>query len=325
MPIAFSKKYQKIPKWREDPRQIEKYQFIHHFVPHPFYQSRARLLSMKALHAYCLIFLTILVGFKLFVRFYPGVLGYASNINVEELMKLSNQKRSETGLSQLRLNPALTAAAQEKAKDMFKNDYWAHVSPEGKEPWDFILAQNYDYTYAGENLAKNFSNSEDVVDAWYNSPSHKENLLNKNYDEVGLAVVDGVLNGYETTLVVQMFGRPRDINHLATVDDEAKIISNASQQTAQAALGSVSESEPQAVNLPALQKESKLPALDVSLAVKTISVMFLLFLISLLLLDIWYSRRHSIAKVSGHTFAHLMFLIVSLVGVLFAILPGKIL
>jgi hypothetical protein len=320
MPAVFSRKQQKIPKWREDSRQIEKYQFVHHFVPHPFYQTRAKLLSMKALRAYCLVFLTILIGFKLFVRVYPGVLGYASNIKVKDLLDITNKKRTDAGLSQLRLNPALTEAAQKKAEDMFKNDYWAHVSPSGKEPWDFILTQNYDYTYAGENLAKNFSNSKDVVDAWYNSPSHKENLLNKNYDEMGFAVVDGVLNGYETTLVVQMFGKPRDVSHLASIDEEAKIISSVPTQ-----VSSVVESKPLGANFPLVPEGTVLPALDISLAVKTIAVLFFLFLISLLLLDVWYSRRHALVRVSGHTLAHLMFLIVSLTGVLFALLPGKIL
>jgi uncharacterized protein YkwD len=72
-------------------------------------------------------------------------------------------------------------------------------SPDGTEPWDFILGEKYDYIYAGENLAKNFSTFDDVVEAWYNSPSHKENLLNKNYTEMGFAIVNGELNGYETT------------------------------------------------------------------------------------------------------------------------------
>lgn len=313
----------KVAKWRTDPDAIEKYQFIHHFIPHPTNRTRARLLSQKALTVYCLIFLSILVGFKLFTHVYPGVLGYASDIKVKELLDLTNKKREEAGLKPLVLNEKLTEAAKLKASDMFKDGYWSHVAPDGTEPWDFILGEGYDYTYAGENLAKNFSNSRDVVEAWYNSSSHKENLLGANYDEIGFAVVDGVLDGYETTLVVQMFGRPREPQYLASVKDENRILESASNQGEQVVTvpGPVrSTSANSATELPVV-----LPALDVTLAVKGLGVLFISFLVALLGLDIWYSRRHSIAKLTGHSLAHLIFLIVSLVGMLFALMPGKIL
>ena len=135
-----------------------------------------------------------------------GVLGYASNINSDELLKYTNQRRVDFGLEPLSMNSALSKAAQKKAEDMFKYGYWAHVSPTGTEPWSFILAQDYDYVFAGENLARNFSRSKDVVDAWFASPSHRENLLNRNYRDMGFAITNGVLDGYETTVVVQMFG-----------------------------------------------------------------------------------------------------------------------
>ena len=83
--------------------------------------------------------------------------------------------RDEAGLDSLRLNPTLTAAAKRKAEHMFAENYWAHISPTGVEPWYFILDSGYDYSYAGENLAKNFNTSKEVVAAWYQSPTHRDN------------------------------------------------------------------------------------------------------------------------------------------------------
>lgn len=178
------------------------------------------MLSHKAIIIYCLLILFATGLFRLIPLVFPGVLGYASDIKISDLLVDSNKKRVAAGLSELRLNEKLTDAADKKASHMFEKNYWAHISPDGTEPWDFILGENYDYIYAGENLAKNFTHSDEVVEAWMGSPSHRDNLLSPNYDEVGFAVRDGILDGYETTLVVQMFGRPRAKGQVASVYEE---------------------------------------------------------------------------------------------------------
>jgi len=91
---------------------------------------------------------------------------------------------------------------------MFKNKYFSHYSPTGISPWDWIDKSGYDYYYAGENLAMNFLDTEEVIKGWLNSPSHRENLLNKDYKDMGIAVVSGDFNneGINRILVVQMFG-----------------------------------------------------------------------------------------------------------------------
>ncbi len=301
---------------------IEKYAFLYHFLPHPERRVRARLLSHSALFVYsCLMVLTIGV-FKLVPRVAPGVLGYASNINVRDLFNSTNAERAKNGFSRLRLNAELTAAAEKKAKDMFKNDYWAHVSPTGTQPWSFILAEKYDYSYAGENLAKNFNTSKEVVQAWMDSSSHRENMLNNNYDEIGFAVVNGVLEGYETTLVVEFFGRPRDSSLIASAADEQKLLDKISPSAA-------APSPVQVFKVPSLivnvAPGEVLPVFDVASVSKYISLVFGGFVALLLALDIWYSKRKSIFKFTGHTFAHLTFLILALFGVWFVLTPGKIL
>jgi hypothetical protein len=130
----------------------------------------------------------------------------ASNINTSTLIELTNQERAVAGLNTLNQNSKLNAAAKAKAENMFEEQYWDHFGPNGETPWQFITAAGYSYVYAGENLAKGFRTSEGVVEAWMASPTHRDNILSKNYKDIGIAVKQGVLLGKETILVVQMFG-----------------------------------------------------------------------------------------------------------------------
>ncbi|NMB91451.1 CAP domain-containing protein [candidate division WWE3 bacterium] len=313
-----------IKHWRKNPKSIEKYQFVYNFLPNPDKKRRASLISNKAVFIYCSLIVIVTLAFRIIPKFAPGVLGYASNINVKDLLEYTNGKREEVGLSDLKLNSKLTLAAQEKAADMFKDGYWAHVAPDGAEPWDFILAQNYDYIYAGENLAKNFSTSKEVVEAWYKSPSHKSNLLGANYDEVGFAVVNGVLNGYETTLVVQMFGRPREPSMVASVYEEESVLKESVNNST---LEPVKGSQTSALESSSFSPSTVVstPKVDMTLAAKSISLAFGGFVGSLLAIDMWYSRKKGINKFTGQTFAHIIILIVVIISVWFVLQPGIVL
>ena len=305
---------------------IDKYQFLHHFLPHPTKKKRAVLLQHGAMLTYALVLVTFLGIFRTIPRVAPGVLGYASDISVSDLLKGTNKIRNENGLNSLRLNQSLTKAAEAKAHHMFAHNYWAHVAPDGTTPWDFVLDSNYDYSYAGENLAKNFDSSNDVVKAWFNSPSHRENLLSTNYDEIGFAVVNGVLDGYETTLVVQMFGRPRAAIPVASKEEEDRILTSyetVPTEATQVITISPEKAPELAFNLAGPQEV--LPAVDVTTATRSITLLVSGFLFILLALDIWYSRRRAIPRLSGNAFAHITFLVMTVVGVWFALTPGKVL
>lgn len=137
------------------------------------------------------------------------------------LVDLANSNRAAQNVGALTINPALVAAAQAKAEDMAAKGYFAHVSPEGKDPWYWFSLVGYDFDYAGENLAVDFSDSADVNAAWLNSPTHRDNILNRNYTEVGIATAEGFYRGRPTTFVVQMFGKPR-ARSLAPVSARAR-------------------------------------------------------------------------------------------------------
>lgn len=183
----------------------------HLFHPRHSNNHRAKVLHPEWLVAFSVLVIVGIVGVP-FLKSQSSklgfVLGYASDITTDQVLVLTNQQRAQSGLAALAISNQLSSAASAKAADMFQNQYWAHVSPSGKEPWDFISASGYSYRVAGENLARDFNHTGDMVQAWMDSPTHRANIMNGRYTETGLAVVNGVLQGVETTLVVQMFGAP---------------------------------------------------------------------------------------------------------------------
>lgn len=138
------------------------------------------------------------------------VLAYSTDISAASLLRSTNNQRVNYQESPLSINKKLAAAAQAKANDMVKRDYWSHTSPDGREPWAFVSNKGYNYEHAGENLAYGFLTSQDVVAGWMNSQSHRENVLNSNYSEVGFGYANSPdFSGKgNSTVVVAMYGKP---------------------------------------------------------------------------------------------------------------------
>ena len=172
------------------------------FIPNKRNKYKPYLLRKLAIVTYSFILI--------FVNSFGGLIGIsevqASTITPANIINLTNQERVAWGLNSLQTNSQLSAAALAKANDMFEKQYWDHFGPNGESPWQFIRAAGYNYVYAGENLAKGFRTAEGVHEAWMASPTHKANIISGNYKDIGVAVVEGVLLGKQTILVVQMFG-----------------------------------------------------------------------------------------------------------------------
>ncbi len=134
--------------------------------------------------------------------------GQGAAVITAVLVDLANTDRQVNDVPQLDMNPTLTAIAQAKADDMAQKGYFAHTSPDGHDPWYWFAQGGYQFTYAGENLAVDFSDSADVEEAWMNSPTHRANLLNSRFTQIGIATAVGTYNGRQTTFVVQEFGTP---------------------------------------------------------------------------------------------------------------------
>lgn len=315
----------------------------HLFVPHHSNNCKAQILHPSAL--------AVLVGFFLFYQFVlnfyllvsPSVLGFASNITPERVVELTNQKRAEQGLSPLTINGQLNEAAQRKAGDMFAFNYWSHVSPSGRNPWSFFQEVGYKYLYAGENLARDFMDSQAVVEAWMNSATHRDNLLNGNYKEIGLAVVNGTLNGVETTLVVQMFGAPLASAPVAQKPSTVKAPSptpTVSITPVQPVVSEVAEKTPETTEIKeeveepapltrialaqAQEEDQSPPLLSPFMLTKTVAIFLLGLILGALLLDIILVYQKRIIRLSGRNIAHLIFI----GGLLLAVIlttPGAIL
>lgn len=134
--------------------------------------------------------------------------GLSASIAASDVASLTNEQRIKNGLPPLDVSPLLTEAAQDKADDMAANSYYAHVSPDGKTPLYWLDHVGYHYLNAGENLVIDRTTSEQAVDAWMNSPDHRENILRPQFTEIGIGVAKGEYDGLSTIFVVQEFGTP---------------------------------------------------------------------------------------------------------------------
>ncbi len=191
-------------------------------IPHKDNQYRPHLIRARGLIAVLVVVLMAQVMYSVVTTGQVSVLGRESTIAVDELVNDTNDARRAQGIGVLQPNDLLTQAAFLKAKNMFAEQYWAHESPSGIQPWKWFADVGYNYSYAGENLAKNYPSAQATVDAWMNSPLHRENILNASYVDVGFAVVDGQLNGQATTLVVALYGAPASVAVRAQVQQEAQ-------------------------------------------------------------------------------------------------------
>lgn len=280
--------------------------FIHHlFIPHEENNFRAKSLHTDFLTVYLIIAFLMMMVFK--QGNIHDVLGFATDISADKLYQLTNEQRQKNNLPALALNSALSLAAQRKAENMFQENYWSHYSPDGKTPWDFILGAGYKYEYAGENLAKNFLFSNGVIDAWMNSTTHRDNLLKKEYTEVGYAIVNGTLNGEQTTIVVQEFGKPMAGSFTPPAVQASETTQNI--PAVPAAKPVVEKRIEQIVTQKTVQP--KINALNLSF---NLNVIFMVFLIIALALDFYFASKFNIIRIGGKNTAHLLFIIFILIG-----------
>lgn len=285
-------------------------QLIHLLIPRESNNHKARILHSSSLLFLASFFVLFQITLSYLSKSKPDILGYASNISIQEVVNLTNKKRSDAGLSTLTLNQTLSNAAYVKGVDMINKDYWAHVSPDGTQPWSFFKNAGYKYRYAGENLARDFSNATDAVNAWMNSPTHRDNMLNPKYKEIGIGIVEGDLAGSDTTIIVQFFG--------ATYSDQIK------EPIAQAVSTEVSNTPAPTATVTAIPNtitavesvqsviETPNPNSQVLVSPFTTTRNASLIVVGILLLifmvDAFLVSKRRITRIAGRTFAHVAFL-----------------
>jgi uncharacterized protein YkwD len=121
-----------------------------------------------------------------------------SDITPDSVLRLMNGYRTELGLPPLHQNANLTKAAQDRMRDMEDGGWWSHQSPDGVSPFVWLVARDYPYTHAGENLARGFETARLLVSSWMESPGHRENILGAQFTDCGIAVLEGATTGPAT-------------------------------------------------------------------------------------------------------------------------------
>jgi hypothetical protein len=285
--------------------------WTHYFIPQERNNHRATLLKPNFLLFFLVLYLLNQSVIKTLVMVRPGILGYSSEITYQKVLDQTNNERKNAGLEPLQYNSVLAQSAQKKAEDMFKNDYWAHNSPQGKTPWTFFDSAGYKYSVAGENLAKDFYDTDSLIKAWMNSPTHRANIVHQKYKEIGIAVVNGTLGGIKTTLVVQHFGTPL----IAQASPKTTNLNQSNTPIkSEIANQPASEIISQIENLPELKstdvlsenKEKLISPLTIS---KIFSSIIFIVLVVVLFIDGFITIKNNTHRLTGSTAGHIGFLV----------------
>ncbi|MDD4784917.1 MAG: CAP domain-containing protein [Candidatus Shapirobacteria bacterium] len=279
--------------------------WTHYFLPQERNNHRASLLKPNFLLFFLILYLFNQSLIKTLVTFKPGILGYSSEITYQKVLDQTNEERKKAGLNSLKYSSILSDSAKKKAEDMFKNDYWAHNSPQGKTPWTFFDMAGYKYSVAGENLAKDFYDTNSLIKAWMNSPTHKDNIVHQRYQEIGIAVVNGTLGGIKTTLVVQHFGTPL----VAQVNTQPKNTTKIEPiNNPQKVETPVVDNSPELISTEILSESSDKMVSPLAIS-KIFSSIIFVVLVVVLFIDGFITLKNNTHRLTGSTVGHIGFLI----------------
>jgi len=308
----------------------------HFFLPHETNNQKAKILHSDSIFVVAIFLVAFQIILGLTGKTFPRVLGYAANIPPDTIISLTNQKRVEAGVPALINSAQLSQAAQLKGQHMIALDYWAHVAPDGTQPWKFFSDFGYRYRYAGENLARDFSSASATVDAWMNSPTHRDNILNPKYKEIGIGVTEGDLAGVDTTIVVQFLGAtyvdqtPQKVAVAPKVETTSlpkeMVVPDVKQDVEPSITPTV---VPLRTVLPEVQAKITSPKPNQQVLIspftttRTVSLAVVGLLLAVFVIDAFFVEKRKISRIAGRTFAHVIFLIMIL-SIILILRAGKI-
>ncbi len=303
-------------------------------LTHLFFHRRSNNHKARLLHVEgFLLLIAVVLGSSGLSHFFsakngpvPAILGFTSSIQANDVVTQTNQQRAQAGLSALTTNPSLIAAATSKGQDMCAKQYWAHISPAGSTPWVFMKGAGYKYSVAGENLARDFADTGSMVNAWMASPTHKANIVNAKYKEIGVAVVNCNLLGSDTAVVVQMFGsqyvgvatgqttaaavnRNAEVKALTTEEDLPVVIQDEQVAGEESAPVVLTQADPSLV-LPRASDSSDVRQISVFTPVqfqKAFLLSILLLITAVLAIDMWLVEERKIIRISSRSLGHFLF------------------
>lgn len=277
----------------------------HFFTPHHTNNFRAKLLHNSGIFVLIAIIITGNVFLRLLDSTNLHILGFTSSITIDEVIRSTNEARAGAGLKPLVYNERLADAARRKAANMFGENYWAHNSPSGKSPWVWFKEAGYSYVFAGENLAKDFGDTPRLMSAWMASPTHKENIVNAKYTELGVAVVPGILSGSETILVVQLFGAPSIGTITAGATTTKDVSSTPRPAPIQVAQIEAEEVVPIPTNSPLSPTTPKYNSFNLA---RTLNLATTILFMLVLIIDLYLAESQRLSRRVGNNWAHLIFI-----------------
>lgn len=185
---------------------------IHYVIPHKGNNHLPHALHHGSLFGISAALLAVKMFALAFTIFAPSpslAQQPSKPITASAIIYHANLTRAELGLHTLNTDAALTQAAQAKAEDMAHRGYFAHTSPEGRGAIDLLTQAGYPTHYAAENLAVHFPDAAGVQFGWMTSPYHRSNIVDPQYEDIGVGVASGIFENRNTTFVVEMFGKKR--------------------------------------------------------------------------------------------------------------------
>ncbi|MDP2665520.1 MAG: CAP domain-containing protein, partial [bacterium] len=199
------------------PRKPLHHHLLDYFLPHSRNNYHPHLFSAASIAVLVFAVIVFEGAYLVQTKYVFFKTDFLASVLPGALVALTNQDRAINGLAGVIEDALLNKAAQAAAEDMAANGYFAHVSPDGKDPWYWLNQAGYTYSYAGENLAVNFTDSTDVESAWMESPTHRANIVKREYTHVGFGTANGRYEGQETTFVVEFFATPAAVSALENI------------------------------------------------------------------------------------------------------------
>src|SRR4030042_3230928 len=207
------------------------------------------LLGKKALIIYSILAILVFLIFSPFgeIRISRLLARRSQELIIQEV----NPVRKDKGFLDLEINEKLTQAAQLKAEDMIKRNYFSHTGPEGETPWTWLDQAGYNYAIAGENLAMDVNDPKVLLKAWLDSPAHAKNILNSHFADIGIGIAKGEINGRATIVVVMFLGREMNIVEEITQKKEPQVLGALTEE-----IRNISPEEPVIVEVFKQEEES---------------------------------------------------------------------
>lgn len=126
----------------------------------------------------------------------------------QQVVGLVNRVRSRSGLAPLQLNAQLTQAATAHAQDMAQHNFVGHTGSNGSSMQERVDATGYSWGALGENVAAGQATPQEVMRSWMGSEGHRQNILNPDFTEIGVAYQENP-SAEMTYYWVQVFAKPQ--------------------------------------------------------------------------------------------------------------------